>query len=233
MSQNQTIHACVRQAALDLLESDSEDDFDMIKDPPPKRGKQKPRPDYWKSPWGLMVKDGSWKDKKTRWGRKFRRKFRCPPEMIERIVRRLEELGFSSVASYKGRRCAPLLLKVLGALRVLGRAACFDDVEEGNWISEDVNRGFFHHFCHAVGVRMWDEHVFFPQTDKDVARCCASFEASGFPGCAFSSDCTHVRWGVCPFALKVSHTGKEKVPTLSYSVSSWLALSHLLILFFL
>ena len=216
------IQALVRQAALELLNSDSDDDFDLVKQPAAKRACT-PRPNYWNSPWGKMIKDGSWRDKTTKRGREFRQRFRCPPEVVHQLVVRLEEQGFSTAESYNGRRLPPLILKVLGALKVLGRAVCFDDVEEGNWISEDVNRVFFHQFCHTVGVKVWDDQLFFPWTEEDVARCCESFEAIGFPGCAFSTDCTHVKWGQCPWALKVVHTGKEGFPSLSYSVHSSLS----------
>ncbi len=159
-------------------------------------------------------------DKKTRWGRKFRRKFRLPPSLVNAIVARLVELGFSDAEEYRGRQLPPLILKVLGVLRVLGRGVTFDDVEEVNWVSEETNRAFFHKCCHAIGVQMWDEHIRFPKTTADVQRCVATFEGTGFPGCAFSTDCTHIHWGCTPFGLKVAHTGKEGFPTLSYSVSS-------------
>ena len=91
------IHALVRQAALDMLNSDSDDDFDLVKQPAAKRVCT-PRPNYWNSPWGKMIKDGSWRDKTTKWGRKFRRRLRCPPEVVHRLVVRLEELGFRGAA---------------------------------------------------------------------------------------------------------------------------------------
>ena len=91
------IQALVRQAALELLNSDSDDDFDLVKQPAAKRVCT-PRPNYWNSPWGKMIKDGSWRDKTTKWGRKFRRRFRCPPEVVHRLVVRLDELGVRGAA---------------------------------------------------------------------------------------------------------------------------------------
>lgn len=207
--------AAARAAAEMLLETSS--DEEQPKKPFRERKKYK-RPDYWDSPWGRMIKSGEWRDKNTRMSRKFRRKFRLTPPLIDQLIEDLKTLGFSDDEFSFGRRCAPLILKVLGVLRVIGRAWTFDDVEEFTYISEETIRVFFHNMAHAVGVRLWDKYVHFPKTEEDLARCEATFSPVGFPGCVFSTDCVHVPWGCCPYALKVSHTGKEKRPTLSYSV---------------
>ena len=94
------IHALVRQAALDMLASSDDDDFDLIKQPAAKRVCTL-RPKYWNSPWGKMIKDGSWRDKTTKWGRKFRRRFRCPPKGVDQLVVRSKELGFRQQKSTK------------------------------------------------------------------------------------------------------------------------------------
>ncbi len=45
-----------------------------------------------------------------------------------------------------GRPVVPLSLKVLGTLRVLGRATCFDGISELSNVSEETHRIFFHKF---------------------------------------------------------------------------------------
>ena len=50
-------HVLVRQAALEMLNSDSDDDFDLVKQPAAKRVCT-PRPNYWNPLWGSMSKDG-------------------------------------------------------------------------------------------------------------------------------------------------------------------------------
>lgn len=42
------------------------------------------------------------------------------------------------------------------------------------------------------------------------------FDAAGVPGCVASIDCTHLKLGNCPDAVKISCTGKEGDPTLSF-----------------
>jgi hypothetical protein len=51
---------------------------------------------------------------------------------------------FSEEKDCAGRRAAPLELKILGVLRVLGRGYCFDGIDELNFISAESNRVFFH-----------------------------------------------------------------------------------------
>ena len=109
------------EAALLLLDS-SDDSAEREGGAQPKEKKRRKataRPDYWQSPWGLVVRSGDWIDNTTKYGRESRRKFRLPPQLVLEIKDKLVALGFSDSDWSCGRRRAPLLLLILGALRVL------------------------------------------------------------------------------------------------------------------
>lgn len=63
------------------------------------------------------------------------------PDVFLSIVHDARRSGrFSEEPDACGLAAHPLELKILGGLRVLGRASCFDCIEELNGISEEVNR---------------------------------------------------------------------------------------------
>ena len=77
----------------------------------------------------------------------FRRRFRVPFHVFVRLVALTREKNwFTERPDASGRRGAPLELKILGVLRVLGRGYCFDGIEELSFISAECNRMFFHSF---------------------------------------------------------------------------------------
>ena len=64
--------------------------------------------------------------------------------MYERLVQMTrQQEWFSEKDDAAGNPAHPLELKILGVLRVLGRASFFDDVYELNAISGEVSGGFF------------------------------------------------------------------------------------------
>jgi hypothetical protein len=107
------------------------------------------RPDYWQSVWGRMLLTDAVRDAGARkGGKRFRRRFRVPFPIFEQLVTMVRSQNwFAENADCIGRSAAPLELKILGVLRVLGRGTCFDGIEELNLISEETNRTFFHNFC--------------------------------------------------------------------------------------
>ena len=72
---------------------------------------------------------------------KFKRRFRVAPAVFMQLVMDARASGcFSEGPDVCQQLAHPLELKILGVLRVLGRASCFDCIEELNGISEETNR---------------------------------------------------------------------------------------------
>ncbi len=142
--------------------------------------------------------------------KKFRRRFRMPVEVFEDIVRICEEHGLGTKKEGRGRRPKELVLKVMGVLRVLGRAHCFDDVEESTNISAEVHRCFFHRFCEIFATKVASAWLRPPESRNEVLAVFTMYGAVGFPGCIGSIDCVHIPWERCPAADRALFTnGKE------------------------
>ena len=124
---------------------------------PPKIRKVEDRPrakrvvvDYWAGPWGKMLKDPNLKLPGTRTERLFRRRFRVPYPVFCTLLAELRE---DVEGNWGGRdatrlseRVVPLELKLMGALRVLGRGEMFDTISELAGFGETTVRAFFHKF---------------------------------------------------------------------------------------
>lgn len=81
-------------------------------------------------------------------GKLFRRRFRVPYPLFEDLVVTTREFKiFLEGPDCRGVMAAPLELKILAVLQVLGRGYCFDGVEELTMISAEVLRLFFRKFC--------------------------------------------------------------------------------------
>ena len=107
------------------------------------------RPPYDMSCWSRMLVNPRTQDPTDRKGGVlFRRRFRVPFPLLQRLTEmtRANE-WFSEGNDCAGVKTAPLELKVLGLLRLLGRGYCFDGIEELSYISSEVNRIFFHKWC--------------------------------------------------------------------------------------
>lgn len=127
---------------------------------------------------------------------KFRRRFRLPFDEYARLLAeiRAEEWfpGYDTMKDAVGLPGAPLELKVLGALRVLGRHATFDDIEEATGISAETHRLFFIAFVKQGRHFLVPKHINMPQTQEELAECEREYALAGLPGCVLSMDGTHV-----------------------------------------
>lgn len=89
---------------------------------PKRHRRSKPPVNYLTSVWWEMLQDPRIKDPKSDEGKLFRRRFRVPFPVFERLTQIAVELGFPlRPRGANGRLGVPLKLKVLGVLRVLGR----------------------------------------------------------------------------------------------------------------
>lgn len=91
---------------------------------------QHARPHYTQSCWYLMLQEPTISDPDSRIGKLFRRRFRVPYSIFQRLVGFATDWFPHPATDVAGRPCVPVELKVLGFLRVLGRGVCFDDIQE-------------------------------------------------------------------------------------------------------
>lgn len=120
-----------------------------------------------------------------------------------------------------GRIGIPTGIKVLGVLRVLGRALHFDDIAElaGSDFSAETFRTFFHVFVAKFVEEFWDKEVHPPNDEETLRTAMAMFDAAGLTGAFGSTDGVHVRWDRAPHAHKHVFKGSKGYPSLSYSVT--------------
>ena len=172
------------------------------------------------SMWWEYVLGGTWADPISRDGKLFRRRFRVSHEFFEGLVEKAKEL-FPDFEKKDGcgRQVAPIELKVLGVLRVLGRGVCFDDAAEGTNMNEETHRLFFHKFYHLFCRRYYPEYCRGPIDDDDLASTMSEYTTAGFAGCIGSTDGVHVSWDKCHAQQRQLHTGKEKYPTVAWNVT--------------
>jgi hypothetical protein len=175
--------------------------------------------DYKQSFWyAEYLTDQTYRDPGHKNGKLFRRRFRIPFPVFEKLLKILEDSKKFEKAEFDccGQPSAPLELLLLGSLRVLGRGICFDGLCEGSFISEEVHRVFFHKFCGFIAEALFPVYCAPPTKPEDIMRVMNEYDVLGFPGCIGSTDCVHVAWDRAPASLSANYTGKEKYPSLSY-----------------
>ena len=179
-----------------------------------------PKKDPKLSMWWEYVLGGTWADMTGRDGKAFRQRFRVTHEFFLNLVVRAKEL-FPNHAKRDavGKKPAPIELKVLGVLRVLGRGVCFDDCAEATNMNKETHRRFFHSFCRKFASKYYSIYCRGPESDAELDSCMSEYTSAGFPGCLGSTDGVHVSWDRCHAQQKMLHTGKEKYPTVAYNVT--------------
>lgn len=104
------------------------------------------------------------------------------------------------------------------ALQILGRGNCFDDILQLSLMSKSMAAATFHKFCSHFAKEMFEEHVYLP-TGSYQSEVMRMYHLLGFTGAIGSTDVTHIGWGMCPFTLGRSYTGKEGFPTIAFQVT--------------
>ena len=180
------------------------------------------RKNYEESTWARMLRNQSaqLKSHTSPESKVFRNRFRVPFAIFERLALWAKGWHEKGKADASGRRRIPTELKVLGVLRILGRATCFDGIEELSSISVPTMQGFFHQFTSKVRSELYDLHVHMPKTKEEMSEAEAPYAVLGFPGAFFSMDVVHVAWCMCPEYLSHLTKGKEGFPTIAYNVCS-------------
>ena len=160
------------------------------------------------------------RDPQSRIGKIFRTRFRVPFVLLEDLYTKTLEMGFKDQRiDIAGRLCVPLASKILGVLRALGRATCFDGIAELAGGSAETHRIFFHKWCKMFARKYYSTYVYGPRTEEEVMRTMLVYKRLGLNGAIGSTDCTHVRWERCPVSLANICTGKEGYATLAWQVT--------------
>ena len=93
----------------------------------PKKRNRQPRPDYTQMSWWRLIRHPDIRDVNSRQHKYFRRRFRLPYALFEIIINMCYERNWFPVhtrgedGAMPKKNAAPLELKVLGVLRLLGR----------------------------------------------------------------------------------------------------------------
>ena len=106
-------------------------------------------------------------DQLSKDGRLFRRRFRVPYPIFQQIGSLTREKMWYKETDGIGRPSAPLELKILGVLRVLGRGMCFDGIAELTNIGEEAIHVFFHSFCRNFATELFSKYCKSPDSDEE------------------------------------------------------------------
>lgn len=107
----------------------------------------------------------------------------------------------------------------IGCLRILGRGMCLDGIRELSGVSMEVQRNFFHKFCHMFANKQFDVYCNAPTDPEEIYRIASEYAMLGIPGCIGSTDCVHIAWDRCPWKVRWDYVGKASYPTVSFSVT--------------
>ena len=175
------------------------------------------------SPWWKLVERAGVKDKGTRAYNKFRRKFRLPLVEVEKLVAEAQKVPKfkdkpAGPGNGRGPPRHPLLIKVLAALRCLGKGVDVEDVEDAAHISESCLREFVPAFIDWMAETVFPRVVTLP-TGSHLQKTLGVFSQLGFPGAYCCTDGVHLHWSACPSKQHGLYNGKEGYPTLALNVS--------------
>jgi len=174
--------------------------------------------DWWQTTWGRLIRCPDVNNTSTYNGKIFRKRFRLPHRLFDYLVQHCKaDKVFGDDVDAVGRPSVPVEIKVLGALRTLGRGSLHDDVAEISGADAESHRVWFLKFIEYVATRFKEEFISLPD-GEEFTRMSDMYERMGFPNCVGSMDATHIHWMSCPEFAKNDHVGKEGFPTIAFNV---------------
>jgi hypothetical protein len=182
------------------------------------RGPRSARPNYKESEFGMQAfvhKQAMLDDPEGKLARMFRRRFRVPPWLFFNVLvpecKPIFDVHFTYI---------PIEIKVMIALRILGRDACADDCAELSFVHESTANRIFHKFITEYPKLHYEKYVYFPDPGtKEHTDAKEAYRKLGFPGQAYSIDGTKVPWDKCDKENKWRCHGREGYPTVSFQVA--------------
>jgi hypothetical protein len=177
------------------------------------RGKQRsPSLTFFEHEWMRSISDKDVCKPESWQGKRFRRRFRVPFLLFESVL--VPGLRSGMVFGERQGRI-PIEMKILVALRILGRDNDNDTMAELSGISEDYCRVIFLQFLAGFKRIFMAEHVVFPK-GAAMEKVNEVYRRMGLPGACGSMDCTHITWKMCPSTLTNSCKGKENYTTVAF-----------------
>ena len=153
----------------------------------------------------------------------FRNRFRLPYDLFIDLVDDVSNHELFSRwtnTDCTGSLPSNLKLLLLGSLRYIGRSWTFDDIEEANGISREVNRKFFIAFIQYGSSIMYKKYVIDKAININNPTNEILFRMAGMNGCLGSSDATHVIMLKCSSWATIGHKGfKLNLPARNYNLT--------------
>lgn len=182
----------------------------------------KRKQDYDNINWIKLIRNPLTNNRSSYFGKLFRNRFRVPFTLFIKIRDLFVERNWLQTQSFDcfGRPSVPFEIKLLAALRFLGRGECFDTLAEltGDRVSAEVIRKFIIEWSFKM-VQLKDQWIKGPNPNvpEEIQKAMNMYERLGFPGCIGSTDCVNIALERCPHTLKNTHTGKDGYPTLGFN----------------
>ena len=150
----------------------------------------------------------------------FRRLFGVPRCIFLNIVQKAKVEGWFGHYKYTDIQgypvdvtgkiyLVPLELKILACFKILAKGCSYHDLHDNIdiecWNGENTMRHFFFRFVVDTMVdKLFADYVHLSRNKVELKEITDVYNLLGFPGCAFSMDCVHIRWKNCPYMFIVS-----------------------------
>lgn len=161
--------------------------------------------DYWGTPTQSPLYSGE----------DFRRRFRMPRELFDRIVADIvrHDPWFKQKRDCTGKLGLTSLQKICCAVRMIATGNSGDDMDDRYRLAESTAIKSMKRFCNCIVEIYGADALRSPNVD-DMRDLLAESTDSRFPGKLGSVDCMHIVWKNCPTAWAGMYTGKEGQPTI-------------------
>lgn len=210
--------AVTLQQELLIILAGEDKDLNLLRMPKTWTSRKQRVSDWWETSWGRLIRNPDVEDETTFWGKTFRRRFRLPFKLFKYVATICKEQQiFGNETDAAGVAAMPVELKVLGALRTLGRATLHDDVAEITGADAETHRKAFLTFIRFTSTHFFQEWISLPE-GSEFEQSQKEYSMLGFPNCVGSMDATHLHWMRCPEFAKSDHSGKEGFPTRAFNV---------------
>ena len=181
-------------------DSDSDDEEDSLtnesddSDKTPSTRKRYKREHYRESCWWKFLQRDELSDLMGRDGKLFRNRFTVPYQLFLELLAMAKIWFPQREYDAFGKEVAPIELKLLGTLRMLGKGCSWDLLYELSGVSAEVHRRWTLKFIAKFALEMFPVYVHGPRDNSEMEKVSSLYAASGFPGCIGSIDCVHIRW---------------------------------------
>ena len=153
----------------------------------------------------------------------WNRRFRLLIDTFDSLMTLCDEKGWyveKSPRDGAGRPAKPFELKLMGALRFLGRGEAFDTISEctDETISTETLRSFTLWFCRKMHS-IKDEYIRAPDpaNPQEMETCLRPYADAGLPGCVGSVDGVAIAWANAPASLRNDMIGKVPYPHVGFN----------------